>query len=109
MQPDLLLTYPNLLLTYSNMLLQTDGTAAAWPMMHQLWLIYPFMHSEKLEDQQVWLLALKLEPIVLHLFSFCRVSAVDVLTMWMLLCVLLMLQRLLADVRQSGATDDQGL
>lgn len=33
--------------------LQTDGTAAKFPFMHQLWLVYPFMHSEKLQDQHV--------------------------------------------------------
>lgn len=38
-------------MTKANTLI-TTGNAADFPIMHRVWLIYPFMHSEKLQDQQ---------------------------------------------------------
>ena len=32
---------------------QDNGDAAGFPLMHRLWLLYPFMHSEKLAHLQV--------------------------------------------------------
>lgn len=34
--------------------LQDSGDAAQFVMIERLWLVLPFMHSEKLHDQQVW-------------------------------------------------------
>ncbi|KAL3154497.1 hypothetical protein ABBQ32_013959 [Trebouxia sp. C0010 RCD-2024] len=39
-------------MTKANSLI-TTGDAAALPMIHRAWLVYPFMHSEKLQDQQM--------------------------------------------------------
>ena len=48
-------------------MLQDNGDAAEFPLMHRLWLIYPFMHSEKLEQLEVLQLLLPLQLIhILH-------------------------------------------